>query len=210
MNDRSFILNFMPKDPSPKGERSRQKILDAAYALFIEQGFAATSMRQIAERAGLALSSIYNHFPSKDVLFEVVILERHPFHRILPLLSQTAGHSAEEFVRGGAQKLVDELSGQPDFLNLMLVEMVEFKGLHTARLFEVIFPQVSEIGARFYEFGGLRNVPPLLILRAFLGMFFSYTITGLILGSAMPPEMQEGSLDRFVDIFLHGILKQAT
>ena len=37
--------------PITKGERTRQAILEAAYRLFLEQGFAATSMRRIAEQA---------------------------------------------------------------------------------------------------------------------------------------------------------------
>jgi len=198
----------MTRESSTKGERSQQKILAAAYALFVEQGFAATSMRQIAERAGLALGGIYNHFPSKDAIFENILLEHHPLRRIIPLLSQAGGSSVEEFVRGAAQKMIQELGGNPDFLNLMLIEMVEFKGQHTASMFEVIFPEVITIGMRFQQFKGeMREFPPPLLIRAFLGMFFSYYITELILGKSMPPEMDEGSLDRFVEIFLHGILK---
>ena len=55
-------------DVLSKGERTRAAILDAAYDLFIEQGFAATSMRDIAGRAGLAPGSLYNHFSSKEEL----------------------------------------------------------------------------------------------------------------------------------------------
>jgi hypothetical protein len=41
---------------------------------------------------------------------------------------------------------------------------------------------------------------------AFIGLFISYVITDLLLGSQMPEEMQVNALDRFVDIYLHGIL----
>ncbi|MGA2491019.1 MAG: helix-turn-helix domain-containing protein, partial [Anaerolineales bacterium] len=69
-----------------KGKRTRQEILEAAYNLFLEQGYAATSMRQIAERSGLALREIYNHFAGKEAIFAELIIDRHPFHQILPLL----------------------------------------------------------------------------------------------------------------------------
>ena len=45
-----------------KGEHTRGSIINAAHSLFANQGYAATSMRQIAEEAGLALGGIYNHF----------------------------------------------------------------------------------------------------------------------------------------------------
>jgi len=41
-------------------DRSRVSILDAAQALFAQQGYAATSMRQIANHAGLLPGGIYN------------------------------------------------------------------------------------------------------------------------------------------------------
>ncbi len=46
----------------------REQILDAAAALFVEHGFAATSTRMIAERVGIRQASIYHHFAGKDEL----------------------------------------------------------------------------------------------------------------------------------------------
>ena len=201
----------MNKEIPSKGERSRQAILDAAYALFIQQGYAATSMRQIAEGAGLALGGIYNHFASKELIFEAIVLERHPYRQIMPLLSQANGANAEEFVRDAAQRLVVELSLHPDLLHLMLIEMVEFKGAHTQRLFELIFPQAIAVAERFQSFRpGLRDISAPLLMRAFLGMFFSYYITDLVIGKSIPPEMNKGALDGFVDIFLHGIISSTS
>jgi AcrR family transcriptional regulator len=116
-----------------KGERTRQAILDAAYGRIIEQGYAATSMRQIAERAGLAPGSLYNHFASKGEIFSAILLERHPFLQIMPILN-----SIEESVEVCAHcrpNLVDQLRHHPDVLNLMLTEIVEFRGEHVPLMF---------------------------------------------------------------------------
>jgi len=192
-----------------KRDRTRQAILDAAYSLIIEQGYAATSMRQIAERAGLALGSIYNHFPSKGDVFRTIIDERHPFLQILPLLNSVEGNTIEEFVRNAAQLLINELGHHPDFLNLMLTEIVEFKGEHASLVFEKIFTMILPLGQRLASLSGaLRPIPAPVLLRAFLGMFFSYYITGVLLGPVMPPEMQDDALNHFVEIFLHGILAE--
>ncbi len=192
-----------------KKERTRQTILDATYALIIEQGYAATSMRQIAERAGLALGSIYNHFPSKDDVFSTIILERHPFFQIFPLLNSVEAGSIEEFVRKAARLLIDELGHHPDFLNLMLTEIVEFKGQHVPLVFAKIFPMMMPLGQRIAGLpGAIRPMPGPVLVRAFLGMFFSYYITGVLLGPTMPKEMQDDALNHFVEIFLHGILPE--
>jgi len=53
----------------------RDEILDAAAALFVENGFAATTTRAIAERIGIRQASLYYHFAGKDDIL-VELLER--------------------------------------------------------------------------------------------------------------------------------------
>jgi AcrR family transcriptional regulator len=51
-----------------KGAVTRQHVLDTALALFRRQGFARTTMRDIAGATGLSLGAAYHYFPSKDAL----------------------------------------------------------------------------------------------------------------------------------------------
>lgn len=180
--------------------------MDAAYSLMIEQGYAATSMRQISQRSGLALGGIYNHFPSKSDVFENIILDRHPIFRIMPLLKSVEGQTVEEFVRTAARLLVEELKRHPDFLNLLLIEVVEFKGAHAPLLIKKIMPLMTPFGEHITQLqGAVRPMPIQVVIRAFFGMFFSYYITGILANPIMLPE-QKDALEHFVEIFLHGIL----
>jgi AcrR family transcriptional regulator len=47
-------------------EETRQRIVEATFALHSEQGIAATSMKQIAARAGVSVGSVYHHFPTYE------------------------------------------------------------------------------------------------------------------------------------------------
>ncbi|MCD6571002.1 MAG: TetR/AcrR family transcriptional regulator [Deltaproteobacteria bacterium] len=49
-----------------KKERTRQQILEAAWRLFNKQGFAKTTVDQIAEQAEVGTGTVYNYFPSKE------------------------------------------------------------------------------------------------------------------------------------------------
>jgi len=193
----------------PKGERTRQNILQAAYALFLNQGFHGTSMRQIAARAGLAPGSIYNHFNSKDAIWEILFQERHPYHHVLRILREVGGDTIEDFLRNAARAMVYSLEQQPDFLKMMFIEIVEFNGVHVPSMVKTIYPQILPFLQRFIsEEDKLRDIPVPVLFRSFVGLFFSYYITGLMLGNTDLPIFQEGSLEQFVDIFLHGVLKQ--
>lgn len=53
---------------------TRQDVLDAAAALFCTVGYAATSTRAVADRAGVRQASIYHHFTSKDAILRELLL----------------------------------------------------------------------------------------------------------------------------------------
>jgi AcrR family transcriptional regulator len=55
---------------------TKQKILDAAEMLFAEQGYSATSLRQIIAGAGVNLASVHYHFGSKEELLHELILRK--------------------------------------------------------------------------------------------------------------------------------------
>jgi AcrR family transcriptional regulator len=200
----------MTADTLSKRERTRLSILDAAYNFFITQGFHGTSMRQIAQAAGFALGSTYNHFGSKEDIFVAILLERHPYHYIMPALQSAVGKTAEEFVKNAAQTLVTELGQHPEVFNLLLIEIVEFKGAHIPLIFKDVFPNVMKIAQKVSAFQGLRPIPLPLLMRAFLATFFAYYLSEILLVNAPIPELHENSLEGFIDIFLHGIVKPVT
>jgi len=191
-----------------KGEATQSRIVEAAYALFLRQGYHGTSMRQIAESAGITMGGIYNHFASKEAIWEAVLDDKHPYHAILPLLHAAAGDSADAYVRDAARRLVTELGRRPELLHLMFIELVEFNGAHIPRIYAAVAPQLSALAAVLHQKSGqVRPIPLPILARSFAGLFFSYYITELIMPPAVAALMGENALDSFVDIYLHGILR---
>ena len=66
----------MPTPAENQPADTRDKILDAAESLFVERGFSATSLRAIADRAGVNLAATNYHFGSKKGLL-VEVFHRH-------------------------------------------------------------------------------------------------------------------------------------
>jgi len=79
-----------------KGQRTARRIMDIAEALFGKQGFEGTSLRQIAEGAGIQEPGLYNHFSSKQGLYEAVL-----YRALNPMTEALSEHMA------GAARLRD-------------------------------------------------------------------------------------------------------
>ncbi|MHB9862456.1 TetR/AcrR family transcriptional regulator [Streptomyces sp. YIM S03343] len=108
-------------------EATRQKLYEAAVTLIAEQGFSATTVDEIAERAGVAKGTVYYNFASKSVLFEELL--RHGVGLLAAALREAAERSARE---GGSR--VDALdamiraglgfiAGSPSFTQLYVAEL---------------------------------------------------------------------------------------
>ncbi len=66
-------------DAAPKRERRKEarpgELLDAALDLFVEKGFSATRVEEVAARAGVSKGTLFLYFPSKEDLFKAVVRE---------------------------------------------------------------------------------------------------------------------------------------
>jgi len=104
-----------------KGQRTAGRILDTAERVFAAKGYAGTTLRDVADAAGLRIPSLYNHFVSKEALYTAV-LER----AIRPILELLASESA----RNGTgrelliQRVVELLARHPSVPRLVEHEVL--------------------------------------------------------------------------------------
>jgi AcrR family transcriptional regulator len=205
-------MSIKTKDTPTKGEVTRLAIEDAAMELFLEQGYAATSMRQIADKAELALGGIYNHFKSKDEIFEGIIVDKHPYKIILPAILSAQDDNLEEFFKHAFHSVVSELGARPEYVNLMLIELVEFKGTHGSVMLREIAPKMLPVFEKVVKSRGKLNVTnPAFLMRSFIGMVVSYLITEMIISDSIVKRlMPKNTEEAYINIYLHGILKETS
>jgi AcrR family transcriptional regulator len=78
-----------------QGRTAREQILDAAAELFVSQGLAATTTRQIAERVGVRQASLYYYFGGKDeMLLELLTRSVRPSLSVAGLIESACGSDA--------------------------------------------------------------------------------------------------------------------
>jgi AcrR family transcriptional regulator len=200
----------MTEEPGvSRSEQTRINILQAAYDLFLDNGFHGTSMRQIAERAGIALGGIYNHFASKEDIFTAVVLRYHPINKIMPALDRAGGDSAENLLRSAIQQMVEQFNTHPEIFNMFFIELVEFKGRHIPTVLSAFLPHIMAFANRLVPHAAeMRQIPIPILLRVLISMILAYILTEKFLGVTFPQEFRQGSQHYFMDIFLHGVLRK--
>jgi len=109
---------------------TRERLLDAAGAIFAEQGFRAATVRDICERAGANVAAVHYHFHDKAQLYAAVLqhahgcaLERFPT-RDPAMPAAPAAQRLQVFVRAFLQRIFD--AGQPAWFGRLIArEMIE-------------------------------------------------------------------------------------
>src|SRR5262245_16101792 len=103
-----------------KGERTKSKILDLAYSSIVEKGFAATSIDELVEAAGITKSGFFYHFKDKNDL------ARELFERFLAEDEQII-----ETLESRSRELSDDpLQAMLIFLKLYAQMMDDMEALH--------------------------------------------------------------------------------
>src|SRR2546426_8208469 len=95
-----------PRKAKPRWRRRKaarpEEIVAAALDVFVERGFAAAKLEDVARRAGVTKGTIYLYFENKEALFKAVIRET-----IVPVIAQ--GEAVAQAFTGSARELFEKL-----------------------------------------------------------------------------------------------------
>lgn len=208
----------MPLAPVPPRVRRRKdarpgELIAAALDLFVERGFAATRLDDVARRAGVSKGTVYLYFPSKEELFKQVILTG-----IVPVLD--AGAQLLEEHRGSCAELLrallhgwwerigaTQLAGIP---KLMIAEAGNFPEL--ARFYyENVIQRgraiIVEILRRGTARGEFRAVDAELAIETLFGPLLLLAIWRYSFASCCPAASVDACrfIDAHLDLLLHGL-----
>jgi TetR/AcrR family transcriptional regulator len=165
-----------------RGARTRERILDAAEAVFAERGFDGATLRDVAARVGIRNPSLYNHFDSKESLYAAV-LERG-MRPVLELLSRwVEERGAETTSRSIVELVMRILARRPELARLVLHETLAGGQRLTPMLRSWIGPIFEKSGEAAEASGAAerwgRERLPLLVLAMYHVVVGYFTIAPL-------------------------------
>lgn len=100
------------------GRERRARILRDATALFARDGYAETSLREIAERVGVSKSALLHHYSSKDALLRAVLIERD---RAISSAPPATSDRAADFVRSLPRSAAENAATTPGLIEVYAV-----------------------------------------------------------------------------------------
>jgi len=194
----------------PEAER-RYQILQSARGIFVERGFLAARVEDIAARAGLSKGSVYFYFPSKRAIFDALVDEE--YERTLQILLEAENASINatmKLFRLGKEYLeyFSAIEHPPRFFLLMTEMAIRDDGVrqHLRAIHERFVQGISHVIAQGVDEGLLRPVDPqavAILLKGLVDGLSGQAAAGIRLD--VPRLANDG-----VDVVLHGLLAQAS
>jgi TetR/AcrR family transcriptional regulator, mexJK operon transcriptional repressor len=183
-------------------EAKRTQIRDAAQRLFLQQGYAATSMDAVTAAAGVSKQTVYVYYPSKRALFADV-LERasvgHPQFQALDYLRTAHPASRAElqdvltqFARRAVQTML-----QPEYISLLRVLIPEVRSHpELSELFQEVIARrslqsVGQVLKEAADQGVVGRVDTDAAARLLVGPLLTYLVVDGLLSAHEPAQQPD-------------------
>ncbi len=205
----------MPKLSEKAVERKKGRIEDAAKQLFIRQGFHATSMRNIAARAGTSLGNLYNYYPTKEAILDSIISKYQQVvdDRLRSMFDEIEDPLNPDDLKRFARLVKQMVNEHHEFWLLMYIDVLEFENQHFRKMFENLAQKLRHRFAKpFAELlrsGALHDgVDPAIGFTAAYMQFFNYFIVEKLFGGNLHLGISdEQAINSLTDIYSRGILR---
>ena len=211
-------MNAPEKKPQPRWARRKEarpeEIIDAALELFVERGFAAARLEDVAARAGVSKGTLYLYFKNKEELFKAVVR-----NNVVPVLQH--GEELVQQFSGSSEDLVRqlvygwwELTGSTKIAGipkLIIAEAGNFPDLAKFYYDEVIQRGQSlfrRVLTRGSELGEFREVDLDNTVHAAMAPLLMLTLWRHSFACCERKKLQPlRYLDAYLDMLLHGLRK---
>jgi AcrR family transcriptional regulator len=191
------------ESPAPKRKRAdavknHEKILKAAEETFATEGI-MVPIDLVAERAGVGIGTLYRHFPTKEALYEAIVMTR--LQAILDMADDFArdpdpGQGFYLFLREFATQAAEK----KDLFEALSQAGIDFKA-HCADLVDALMAKFEFLCARAVDAGAVRDDVA------------SHDILNLVVGTCQAAGQggfDDEGLSRLLDIVIAGIQPHAT
>lgn len=189
----------------------REQITTAARQLFLEHGYAGTSMDAVVAEAGISKQTLYRYFPSKLDLFAAFLLSEFPSPDAFPTAMDATSPAELRAVLVDTTRTFTSLVMRPDVITLLRIllgevfRMPELRELLRHALPEEIIGRVAGLLARADARGVISAPRPDLAARMLVGPIVSFVALDGLWRTDPPVPPSVADLEYIVDAFLTSV-----
>lgn len=178
----------MPRLSRARVEENQADIEAAALRVFTRQGYHGTTVREIAEAAGVSMGNLYNYYAGKEELFAAVV---HRYETRMEALRRRALGTIEncfdpEQLTLMAEVIRDIVYKNPDYWRLMYIDVIEFGSKHFAPEFRSLARNIEKrLGNKLKasaQRGSWTGIDPALAFTAIYLQFVTYFLVEKLFG----------------------------
>jgi len=196
-----------------RSEAAISRAREAALELFSTQGYGATSMRQISQRAGVSVGNLYHHFSSKEAIYQQLLDEYFarlldPNDALQQLFERADFPDDLEELAALIRRGVDDYA---PYIMLIFIDVVEFRGQHIHAFYQDMPARFAaayhQNFARKRREGRLGDANALVaVMLATRWLYYYFTVEkcfGVPMHFGMAPSE---AVDEFIRILRYGVL----
>ena len=196
-------------------QKRRQQIIEMALDIFVEKGFTGATTSEIARAAGVAEGTIFRYFSSKRELFVTVMRDfivTMPLLELIDRLPQGDLPATLGLIMQNRFSLLE--GGAISKMPVLMADVIRDPELKEVWVKEFLQPLLNRIETVFRSLqasGLYRDMEPAVAVRSVGGMIMGFMLFRILEGEQSPLQGMEQAriAGTFVDLLLHGVLREA-
>ncbi len=190
-----------------KGAAARRQILDAAQTLFIQRGYAGTSVRAIAEHAGgQTVANLYNYFPGKEAILAALIVENDSLAEFTNQLDSLRKSNTAVFTTDLIRIVLPHLKNHSDYIELLMIDLREFNSKHLRVALTRFKPVMLQLVNQLASLPDAQSYHAITTLRLLASLIVGYSFTAKFAPQHMAGQLAEANwIEQFINFWSAGI-----
>jgi len=201
-------------DEAQQATKNQQaRILEAAKALFLSQGYNGSNLRDIAREAKVSMGGIYHHFTSKEEIYTTLLQQSDVAQDMFQILKLFQAPEFPENLSALGDAIARTVRKHRDSFKLFYIDVLEFQGKNVKPIiqgFRDKFNELAEVLLAKRQ-GDLADMHPAIILRVMVDVFIHTRLEEAMLDQSVASRLgltDEEMTRQMAELLLRGILKR--
>lgn len=200
-------------DLQQQNRTQQQRILEAARALFLSQGYNGSNLRDIAREAKVSMGGIYHHFSSKEEIYKTLLQQSDVAQDMFQILRLFQAPEFPENLSAVGEAIAKTVRKHKDSFKLFYIDVLEFQGRHVKPLIQQFRDRFNELSEMLLarRAKDLSAIHPAILMRVMIDVFIHTRLEEVMLDQSLAARLgltEDEVTRQMAEVILRGALKR--